>query len=449
MFDETLNQTTKSKQLDLHVRYWLNDRVQSRFFGSQFMGHATAQGLLQHFKECVQQLDLREMLSVSMDGPSVNWKCFELLQQEHSEAFAGAQLTVVGSCGLHTLHNAIKSGFSVWQMEKFLRAMHTVFHNSPARREDFCTLNKIFVFPLAFCGHRWIENLPVIDRAIAVWPMIVMYVNAVTQKKLPNPRSSSYDSLAEARNDPFIMAKFHFFMAVSRTFSTFLTKYQTDEPVLPFISKDLVMLMKSLLKRFIKEEILNDITALQMVRLDTTNMKARKRPKNVDIGLGAEAVIKELQSSSRVGELSVLEFRKDCMDCLTNIIQKMQDKSPLKYTVVRQVACLDPANMFSDPNLCQERMKRLVHRFLQDHQLPGGISAGDVIVQQFGNFLSLEAKSESLSLFQPMKTRLDVFLHGLLCQSYPELWTFCKKLLLLSHGQATVERGFSVNKEVL
>ncbi|KAF4109693.1 uncharacterized protein LOC131545972 [Onychostoma macrolepis] len=120
----------------------------------------------------------------------------------------------------------------------------------------------------------------------------------------------------------------------------------------------------------------------------------------------------------------------------------MQDKSLLKYTVVRQVACLDPTNMFSDPNLCQERMKRLVHRFLQAHQLPGGISAGDIIVQQFGNFLSLEAKSESL------KTRLDVFQHGLLCQSYPELWTFCKKLLLLSHGQATVERGFSVNKEV-
>lgn len=41
-----------------------------------------------------------------------------------------------------------------------------------------------------------------------------------------------------------------------------------------------------------KEEILNDITALQMVRLDTTDKKARKQLKNVDIGLGAEAVIK-------------------------------------------------------------------------------------------------------------------------------------------------------------
>ncbi|XP_035985123.1 uncharacterized protein LOC118558689 [Fundulus heteroclitus] len=137
------------------------------------------------------------------------------------------------------------------------------------------------------------------------------------------------------------------------------------------------------------------------------------------------------------------------MDCLTNIVKKMQDKSPLKYTIVRQMACLDPTNMFSDPDLCSERMKGVVQRFLHDHQLSGGVSAaGDVIVQQFGNFLSLEAKDESFSSFQPMRTRLDVFLHGHLHQSYPELWTFCRKLLLLSHGQATVERGFSVNKEV-
>ncbi|KAF4114236.1 hypothetical protein G5714_004459 [Onychostoma macrolepis] len=184
------------------------------------------------------------------------------------------------------------------------------------------------------------------------------------------------------------------------------------------------------------------------VTTDVENPQPATPSSDLHVVFGSTLRAEDLQSSSRVGELSVLEFRRDCMVCLTNIIQKMQDKSPLKYTVVRQVACLDPTNMFSDPNLCQERMKRLVHRFLQDHQLPGGISAGDIIVQQFGNFLSLEAKSESLSSFQPMKTRLDVFLHGLLCQSYPELWTFCKKLLLLSHGQATVERGFSVNKEV-
>lgn len=50
MFDESLNYTTKNKQLDLHVRFWKNNHVQSRFYGSQFLGHATAQDLLHHFK---------------------------------------------------------------------------------------------------------------------------------------------------------------------------------------------------------------------------------------------------------------------------------------------------------------------------------------------------------------------------------------------------------------
>lgn len=55
MFDESLNQTTKTKQLDLHVRYWCEDNVQSRYAGSQFMGHGTAQDLLRHFKVSRQQ----------------------------------------------------------------------------------------------------------------------------------------------------------------------------------------------------------------------------------------------------------------------------------------------------------------------------------------------------------------------------------------------------------
>lgn len=74
----------------------------------------------------MQDLDLRNLISVSMDGPNVNWKFFELLQQEHAEAYGGSQLIVVGSYGLHTLHNAFKGGFSMWQLDKVLQALHSV-----------------------------------------------------------------------------------------------------------------------------------------------------------------------------------------------------------------------------------------------------------------------------------------------------------------------------------
>lgn len=56
MFDESFNQTTKTKQLDLHVRYWDKDQVRSRYLGSQFMGHGTARDLLRHFKVSSEKL---------------------------------------------------------------------------------------------------------------------------------------------------------------------------------------------------------------------------------------------------------------------------------------------------------------------------------------------------------------------------------------------------------
>lgn len=55
MFDESLNKTTKTNQLDLHLLYWVGDQAQSRYFGSQFMGHATAVDSLKHVKVSIIQ----------------------------------------------------------------------------------------------------------------------------------------------------------------------------------------------------------------------------------------------------------------------------------------------------------------------------------------------------------------------------------------------------------
>ncbi|XP_028297108.1 uncharacterized protein LOC114458926 [Gouania willdenowi] len=442
MFDESLNETTKNKQLDVHVRFWDEGQVQSRYLGSQFMGHSTAQDLLSHLKECMDKLDLRHLVSISMDGPSVNWKLFDIFQKDQSEQYGGVQLICVGSCGLHTLHNAFKCGFSAWQLDKLLRAMHTLFHNVPARREDYITITKSSVFPLSFCAHRWVENLPVVERALAVWPSLLLYMEAVKTKRLSNPGTASYDTVAAAIKDPLILAKLQFYAALARTFTPFLKKYQTDNPVLPFLPKDLTELMMSLLRRFIKREVLHDITALQLTKLDVTDKTIWLSPQDISIGLGAESVLKSIKGA----ELRVLEFKRECMQGLCNIIRKVQDKSPLKYLTVRQLVCLDPSVMYREPERCRNHMKGLVQRFLQDKQLTD-TSAGDIILQQFDSLLSLESRSEDFLSFPPMQKRLDVFLCSAM-EPYPELWAFCKKLLILSHGQATVERGFSINKEV-
>lgn len=72
---------------------------------------------------------------------------------------------------------------------------------------------------------------------------------------------------------------------------------------------------------------------------------------------------------------------------------------------------------------------------------------GYVIIQQFSEVLSLKVRNEEFQSFQSFKERLDVLGYSI-NGAYPQLWSFIQKLFLLSHGQATVERGFSVNKEI-
>jgi len=62
--------------------------------------------------------------------------------------------------------------------------------------------------------------------------------------------------------------------------------------------------------------------------------------------------------------------------------------------------------------------------------------------------MSLEADKDFLK-FQPSKDGVDQLYHNRLNESskYSDLWKVMQQLLLISHGQATVERGFSVNKQ--
>ncbi|XP_055041587.2 uncharacterized protein [Misgurnus anguillicaudatus] len=95
--------------------------------------------------------------------------------------------------------------------------------------------------------------------------------------------------------DPFILAKLHFFMSVSRSFQPFLTKYQTDAPIIPFLGRDLGDLIRSLLGRFIKRDVQVDVSPVKLVKIDVTDQKLWVTPKQVDIGMGATAALKVIR----------------------------------------------------------------------------------------------------------------------------------------------------------
>ena len=136
---------------------------------------------------------------------------------------------------------------------------------------------------------------------------------------------------------------------------------------------------------------------------------------------------------------------------LQTTVSKIQERSTLKYNLAGKLVSMDPRLMVSNPDNAT-RMFQQVLQILIENKWKTAEEA-DTVLAQYRKFV-FDAKkyhTAKLSSFKSEEDRLDSFLSEILQMQveYQDLWLTMQLLLTLSHGQATVERGFSVNKEVL
>ena len=105
----------------------------------------------------------------------------------------------IRSYGLHIVHGAVKHGLEAtgWNIDDILYALFRLLKDAPTRQENYCKTieNKSPPMPLKFCATRWMENAPVIERAILVIPDMCKYVKSVESGKIANPGTKTYKLL--------------------------------------------------------------------------------------------------------------------------------------------------------------------------------------------------------------------------------------------------------------
>ena len=120
-FDESLNTVIQMGQMDL-VNFWDNvfNKVCKCYLDSTFIRHAQHQHLFEHFVAALDSLDLKKLLQVSVDGPNVSWAFFSELRNYETENDM-SKLLSTGSCNLHAIHGAFKTGeqSTYWKLKKF------------------------------------------------------------------------------------------------------------------------------------------------------------------------------------------------------------------------------------------------------------------------------------------------------------------------------------------
>ncbi|KAI4829210.1 hypothetical protein KUCAC02_023270 [Chaenocephalus aceratus] len=404
-FDECLNKVTQTEQMDIILRYWSEreGKVAVRYFTSEFLRHTQAEKLLESINRSLSPLDSKKLLQISMDGPTVNWKFLRIFQENKSKEDPDApKLINLGICGLHVVHGSFQTGEreTGWKIGD---ALWQVFHDSPARREDFSELTKTARFPLKFCATRWVEDLQVAERAIEVWPAVMAYIHS--HKKLPKskvPTSASYLTVKKATEDPLFLAKLEFFAFVARQLKPLLKVFQTDAPMVPFLAKELKSTLTGLLSCFIKREELAKIkTPLQLTKLDPQEKQIHVPLKHLDIGFSTKQALQKASEKLQENPVKIVEFKKECVSLLAMTCKKIMERSPLMYPAVRHMRSLDPV----------------------------------MIVTETESTTAMFEKLLQISQWQR--------------KEYAELWNIMQCLFTLSHGQAAVERGYSVNKDML
>ena len=279
----------------------------------------------------------------------------------------------------------------------------------------------------------------------------------VSEKAVPNPGTTSYDTVASCTKDQLIVVKLLCFISIAKQVNEFLVLYQTDKPMVPFIGSDLRRMLVGVMKRFVKKDIMKSAdSAVKLMKIDPLDKNVHKSYSKVDLGFAAEQELNNVKTRrpNSVSDKQIMELRMQCKDFLAKMSSKLISKCALRYPLARSMSCLDPRQLATSKDTCLQKMKTILAILVPAGRVRGGVAVCDDVMRQYEEFIdnTVATNLSTFESFNPLDdaSRVDVFLYQSMAkkQHYRVVWSVVRDLLLISHGQASVERGFSVNRQI-
>ena len=171
-------------------------------------------------------------------------------------------------------------------------------------------------------------------------------------------------------------------------------------------------------------------------------------PQKIDLGRNANKVLKDLFESGEVTIKQVEEMKIQCRCGMIRFVEKIQNKSPADHKLALNMDCMDPVLIAKNPFVAIQHFETSLECFSEASILPE-VTLGTAC-RQFKKFVHNHKGNGEFKRFKFAETeyRLDTLFYSALYgqKEYMELWEVTKIMLVISHGQASVERGFSINR---
>ena len=401
--------------------------------------------------------------------------------------------------------NALKETID---LDQFVIDLHFFFKRSAARREDLAAVSAVtdvtVHYLLRHCESRWLGIEKVLVRVIEQLPNIRQYF----LKDLPQRpefkgekgvgKTKRYLRIAENLSNPALEALMAFVVFIGQDYKKYIIPLQTNAPMIHVLHGMQIKLVYALMSKFIQSKFILDDSknktkaAKDLLEIDVTNSKLQLA--KIQIGSKATYCLKKLDGLQQKKIIAVMTgFLEACTSyLLTNL--------PLNDPVLKKSKSLHPDHRLHKDSLnnisflAQTVCKALGDKAMKEtFHLTATQTKFDLldIIRNEYQVYQMESIPESMYLVSVPKkkssSQRDSYwrrayeIAGILeeedddndndkkvakriddywvevCgirdetgkKKYSNLWILVKCIMLISHGNADPERGFSINKHML
>ena len=189
--------------------------------------------------------------------------------------------------------------------------------------------------------------------------IVVNYWMGLPNAKQRKEGNKSYSRWETAISDPLMKTKLRFFATTAKILNNFLVKFQTNNPMLPFLKQTIEEIMRLFGSSFFLKETLSKAnTCLHLSKLNFNEHSLHKCPGDVDPGIGVKLELSILRKNGKINENQVLSFKWDIVSFPSKICTHLAEKSPSKPSLPRNSRCFIPSLLVEN---LESREARFLH----------------------------------------------------------------------------------------
>ncbi|GBN24967.1 hypothetical protein AVEN_245945-1 [Araneus ventricosus] len=341
----------------------------------------------------------------------------------------------------------------------FLEDIDIWFRKYPSRKEDLiissqCVDEEVVCNTLRYVSNRWLSVVPSCQRILKMYSGLKQhFLVDLVGNKSDLIKTEWYKRIRSALKSHLTPAYLHFLVSVGKIFNNFLRFLQSDKTLIHLLYDEMSNIVRKLLFRFISMESCQEKKDEELLEIPLKSIMEKENLKYLDVGHEANKMLSSIEAAAKRC------FKLDAKNFYFSVTSYLLKKLPLKNQLLKSIQVLHPVARKEPVNKTIGMVKRLtkmLSRCVQQEEM-------DKILDEWRIYVSDEEIKEEWSVEkQPDEDVLqwkntNAYWGNVLClndinigkKRYYHLSKIVKAALCLSHGQAPVERGFSINKRMM